>query len=102
MVRTRRARGRAGSSGAAALGDAALATAALTRAIVDRSARYTSERGAAGAPRDRIGDLAARAVFFSVADAMKIGVPLGELAGRGALPAAARCASWTSAPAAAR
>ncbi|TMQ10688.1 MAG: hypothetical protein E6J91_25690 [Deltaproteobacteria bacterium] len=69
----------------AALGDAPLATAALTRAIVDRSRRYTSERDRA-AP-DAAGDLAARAMFFTVADAMKIAIPLGELAHRGALPA---------------
>ncbi|HEY0193899.1 MAG TPA: small ribosomal subunit Rsm22 family protein, partial [Kofleriaceae bacterium] len=38
----------------------------------------------------RTDDLAARAAFFTVADAMKIAIPLGELAGRGALPAARR------------
>src|SRR5213078_1409569 len=54
-------------------------------AIVDRSRRYTSERDRA-AP-DAAGDLAARAMFFTVADAMKIAIPLGELAHRGALPA---------------
>jgi len=69
----------------AALGDAPLATAALTRAIVDRSRRYTSERDRSAS--DRTGDLAARAMFFTIADAMKLAVPLGELAGRGALPA---------------
>lgn len=74
--------------GAAAgvVGDAALATAALTRAIVDRSKRYTSERDRLAAPADRTGDLAARAVFFTVADAMKVAVPLAELVGRGAIP----------------
>jgi ribosomal protein RSM22 (predicted rRNA methylase) len=66
------------------LGDAPLATAALVRAIVDRSARYTSERDRSAS--DPTGDLAARAVFFSVADAMKVAVPLGELTARGALP----------------
>ena len=70
----------------AALGDAPLATAALTRAIIDRSRRYTSERDRPAT--DRTGDLAARAMFFTVADAMKIAVPLGELSHRGALPAA--------------
>src|SRR5215468_4782990 len=69
----------------AALGDAALGTGALIRAIVDRSRRYTSERDRPAA--DRTADLAARAMFFTVADAMKLAVPLGELAGRGALPA---------------
>jgi len=67
------------------LGEAPLATAALTRAIIDRSRRYTSERGLPAA--DPTGDLAARAMFFTIADAMKIAIPLGELAHRGALPA---------------
>lgn len=57
---------------------------ALVRAIVDRSKRYTSERGQLAA--DPAGDLAARARFFTIADAMKIAVPLGELAARDALP----------------
>jgi len=70
----------------ATLGDAPLATAALTRSIVDRSRRYTSERDRPAT--DRAGDLAARAMFFTVADAMKLAIPLGELAHRGALPAA--------------
>ena len=70
----------------AALGEAPLATAALTRAIIDRSRRYTSERDRPAA--DSTGDLAARAMFFTIADAMKIAIPLGELAHRGALPAA--------------
>jgi precorrin-6B methylase 2 len=74
----------------AALGDAPLATAALTRAILDRSRRYTSERDRPPGDRasDRTGDLAARAMFFTVTDAMKIAVPLGELTHRGALPGA--------------
>jgi precorrin-6B methylase 2 len=70
----------------AALGDAPLATAVLTRAIVDRSRRYTSERDRPAG--DRTADLAARAMFFTVADAMKLAIPLGELIHRGALPAA--------------
>src|SRR5882724_10837024 len=70
----------------AALGDAPLATSALTAAIIDRSRRYTSERDRPAA--DRTADLAARATFFTIADAMKIAVPLGELFHRGALPAA--------------
>jgi len=70
----------------AALGEAPLATAALIKAIIDRSRRYTSERDRPAA--DPIGDLAARAMFFTIADAMKIAIPLGELAHRGALPAA--------------
>jgi hypothetical protein len=71
----------------AQLGEAPLTTSALTRAIVDRSLRYTSERDQLATPTDRTGDLAARAVFFTIADAMKLAVPLGELAGRGAIPA---------------
>ena len=70
----------------AALGDGPLATAALTAAIVDRSRRYTSERDRP--PADRTADLAARAMFFTIADAMKIAIPLGELYHRGAVPAA--------------
>jgi len=69
------------------VGEAPLATSALTAAIIDRSKRYTSERERLAAPSDRVADLAARAVFFTVADAMKIAIPLGELAGRDALPA---------------
>jgi len=48
-----------------AVGEAALATGALTRAIVDRSQRYTSDRGKLSQPADRTGDLAARAAFFT-------------------------------------
>jgi hypothetical protein len=70
----------------AVLGDAPLAPAALARAVVDRSRRYTSERDQLARPGDPVGDLAARAAFFTIADAMKIAIPLGELAGRGALP----------------
>jgi Mitochondrial small ribosomal subunit Rsm22 len=70
----------------AALGDAPLATASLTRAILERSRRYTSERDRP--TKSDAGDLAARAMFFTIADAMKIAIPLGELIHRGALPAA--------------
>lgn len=69
------------------VGDAPLATAALTRAIVDRSKRYTSDRDALSTPVDRTADLAARAAFFTIADAMKMAIPLGELANRGLVPA---------------
>lgn len=68
------------------VGDAALATPALARAVVDRSKRYTSERERLSAPADRTADLAARAAFFTIADAMKIAIPLGELGSRGAIP----------------
>jgi ribosomal protein RSM22 (predicted rRNA methylase) len=72
---------------AAELGDAALAAGPLAAAVVDRSARYTTDRAHLAAPADPRGDLAARATFFTVADAMKVAVPLRELAGRDALPA---------------
>src|SRR5205085_918049 len=41
------------------------------------------DRDRLGAPASPIGDLAARALFFTIADAAKIRVPLAELAGRG-------------------
>lgn len=69
------------------IGDEPLATSALTRAIVDRSKRYTSDRAALDTPVDRTADLAARAAFFTIADAIKIAIPLGELANRGLVPA---------------
>jgi ribosomal protein RSM22 (predicted rRNA methylase) len=55
----------------------------LTAAVVDRSKRYTSEREqlaspSSGAAADR--DLAARALFFTVADAPKALAVLAELA----------------------
>lgn len=70
----------------AVLGDAPLATGPLTRAIIDRSQRYTSDRDRLASPRDADGDLAARAVFFTIADAMKIALPIAELVRRDALP----------------
>src|SRR5580704_3557968 len=69
------------------VGEHALAPKQLVRAIVDRSRRYTSERDQLAAPRDSRADLAARAAFFTIADAMKIAVAIAELAGRAALPA---------------
>jgi ribosomal protein RSM22 (predicted rRNA methylase) len=77
---------------AAVLPAAALQPAALTRAIVDRSRRYTSERDRLHVPPGgpaADADLAARALFFAVADAAKLLVPLAELEGRQLLPAAA-------------
>lgn len=71
---------------AAAVVPAASAGPRLTRAVIDRSRRYTSERSALAAPTDGDGDLAARALFFTVADVDKVMVPLAELAGAGALP----------------
>jgi ribosomal protein RSM22 (predicted rRNA methylase) len=69
------------------LGDAPLAAGALHRAVVDRSERYTSERDRLARPKDQVADLAARAAFFTIADAIKIQIPLAELRGRAALPA---------------
>ena len=67
-----------------------LARKPLLRAITERTALYTTERDelAAVARTSMPGvDLAARALFFSVADAAKISIPLSELAGRSCLPA---------------
>ncbi len=75
------------AASAAELGPAALATGVLAKAIADRAARYTSDREHLSAPADPRADLAARAAFYTIADAIKIAIPLGELAGRGALPA---------------
>ena len=57
--------------------------AALQRAIVRRSHLYTSEREQIGEAVTGAADLAARVLFFSVADAAKVHVPLAELAARG-------------------
>jgi SAM-dependent methyltransferase len=62
---------------------------ALAAAAAARSDRYTRARERLDAPmarRDRARDLAARALFFTVADAAKIAVPIAELAGRGLVP----------------
>jgi SAM-dependent methyltransferase len=57
--------------------------AALTAAVVDRSRRYTSEREHLASPSGSAGasmaDLAARALFFTIADAAKLHLPLAEL-----------------------
>lgn len=71
-----------------------LARKPLLRAVTERTALYTTERDelAAVARTAMPGiDLAARALFFSVADAAKISIPLSELAARDCLPASA---SW--------
>jgi hypothetical protein len=74
----------------AALPAAVLGQAALARAITLRSRRYTSERDLLDEPMEspaaEAADLAARALFFAVADAAKVGVPLAELDRRGLLP----------------
>jgi ribosomal protein RSM22 (predicted rRNA methylase) len=69
------------------VGDAALADGPLARAIEDRSRRYTSERERLGKPSDARADLAARAAFFTIADAIKVAIPIAELCNRGVLPA---------------
>jgi SAM-dependent methyltransferase len=73
----------------AELPPAVLAPAGLARAVVERSRRYTSERDLLDEPMEggpAQADLAARALFFAVADAAKVGVPLAELARAGLLP----------------
>jgi len=59
---------------------------ALVNAIVERTLAYTSERGRLGT-LGGAADVAARAVFFTVADAAKVMVALAELDNRGLLPA---------------
>lgn len=63
---------------------------ALREAIIARSRRYTSEREQLAEPAGnraaRDADLAARALFFTPADAAKVAVPVGELDRRGLLP----------------
>ena len=63
----------------------------LAQAIRERSLLYTSERELLDAPPPAGGaaDVAARALFFSIADAAKIRVPIAELVNRGAFPSAA-------------
>ncbi|HEY4177569.1 MAG TPA: small ribosomal subunit Rsm22 family protein [Kofleriaceae bacterium] len=78
------------AAAASVVGDRALTTSPLLEAIRDRSARYTSDRDRLAKPASPTGDLAARAVFFTLADAPKIGIPLRELAARSALPARLR------------
>ena len=62
-----------------------LGGATLTAAVIDRSRRYTSERDqlALPGPARAASDLAARALFFTIADAGKLHLPLAELVGRG-------------------
>lgn len=70
------------------LGRAAVTGSALVQAVIARSRRYTSEREELHAELSRgqrDADLAARALFFSVADAAKILIPVAELDGRGLL-----------------
>ena len=77
---------------AASLPPAALAHGELVRAVVERSRRYTSERELLDEPMggaQEAADLAARALFFGVADAAKMSVPLAELDRSDLVPARA-------------
>lgn len=67
-----------------------LAHKRLGHAIVERSRLYTSERELLDEPPPAGGtaDVAARALFFSIADAAKIRIPITELVNRGVFPAA--------------
>lgn len=60
-------------------------TSALLAAVEDRSRRYTSERDALDRPSNPQADLAARALFFTIADAAKMHHPLSELYAAGRL-----------------
>jgi len=64
------------------LGAGPLAPRRLREAIIERSHLYTSERELLDEPSDPRADLAARALFFTVADAPKVMVPMAELARR--------------------
>jgi ribosomal protein RSM22 (predicted rRNA methylase) len=55
---------------------------ALTAAVIDRSRRYTSERARLDEPANVEADLAARALFFTMADAAKPRLALAELGAR--------------------
>lgn len=64
----------------------------LLQAITQRTALYTTERehlSASAHSQMPATDIAARTLFFGVADAAKIAIPLQELAGRNLLPTAA-------------
>jgi len=68
------------AAAAEVLGDPPLAPRRLREAIIERSRLYTSERELLAQPSDPDADLAARALFFTVADAPKAMVPIAELA----------------------
>jgi len=69
------------------LGDRVLKQRPLVPAIEWLSAQYTRERDSIGEDKNVAADLAARAVFFTVADAAKIAVPVSEMRVANALPA---------------
>lgn len=70
------------------LGDGVVRQKILLPAIARRSALYTTERDDDGgvAPLSGAADLGARALFFTLADAAKIKIPIAELVNRNALP----------------
>ncbi|MBT8492435.1 MAG: class I SAM-dependent methyltransferase [Deltaproteobacteria bacterium] len=70
----------------AVLGDGPLQHRRLREAVIERSRLYTSERQDIHAPSDERADLAARALFFTVADVPKSMIPLAELGSRGLVP----------------
>ncbi len=74
------------------LGERVVKHKMLVPAIVRRSEIYTREREQLEDERfvGDSADLAARALFFTLADAAKMLVPIAELRSRGALPAAKR------------
>ena len=67
------------------LGDEIVRERVLARAILARSSLYTDARGELGQVQGTA-DLAARALFFTVADVGKVMVPVTELIERGLLP----------------
>ncbi len=67
------------------LGDAIVRERVLAPAIIARSQLYTEARDDLGQVQGAA-DLAARALFFTVADAAKVMLPVTELSDRGLLP----------------
>lgn len=70
------------------LGERVVKQRSLIPAIARMSERYNLERDQLDAPLGGDAELAARALFFTVADAAKVAVPIAELAVAGALPQA--------------
>ena len=71
----------------AELNPRALVRKTLVRSVIQRSEMYTTKRESLqGSSRHSDMDLAARALFFSIADAAKISIPLGELESKSHLP----------------
>jgi len=68
------------------VGGESVAPRRLRTAIEERSRLYTSDRESIDQPSDERADLAARALFYTVADAPKSSVALSELRSRELLP----------------